>query len=46
MGAQPSLAREGKHGMQFILGVILFVVVIGALDAGLPWPRCGSRGAK
>jgi hypothetical protein len=46
MGAQPSLAREGKHDMQFILGVIFFVVVIGALDAGLPWPRCGSQGAK
>jgi hypothetical protein len=29
--------------MQFILGVFLFVVVIGWLDAGLPWPRCGSR---
>jgi hypothetical protein len=29
--------------MQFILGVILFVVVIGWLDAGLPWPRCNSR---
>jgi hypothetical protein len=28
--------------MQFILGVILFVVVIGWLDADLPWPRCGS----
>jgi hypothetical protein len=32
--------------MQFIIGVILFVVVIGALDAGLPWPRCGSQGTK
>src|ERR1700722_16581564 len=39
------VASEGKHGMQFIIGVILFVVVIGTLDAGLPWPRCGSRGA-
>ena len=26
--------------MQFILGVILFVVVIGWVDAGVPWPRC------
>jgi hypothetical protein len=25
--------------MQFILGVIFFVVVIGWLDARLPWPR-------
>jgi len=25
-------------GMAFILGVILFVVVVGWIDAGLPWP--------
>jgi hypothetical protein len=25
--------------MQFILGVIFFVVVVGLLDARLPWPR-------
>jgi hypothetical protein len=25
--------------MQFILGVIFFVAVVGALDARLPWPR-------
>jgi hypothetical protein len=25
--------------MSFIIGVILFVVVLGALDARLPWPR-------
>jgi hypothetical protein len=25
--------------MQFILAVFLFVVVIGWLDAGLPWPK-------
>ena len=25
--------------MQFIIGVIVFVVVIGVLDAQLPWPR-------
>ena len=32
--------------MQFVLGVILFVFVIGAIDAGLPWPRCGSKVEK
>jgi hypothetical protein len=32
--------------MQFILAVVLFVVVIGAVDAGVPWPRCGSKEAK
>jgi hypothetical protein len=25
--------------MQFILGTVFFVVVIGVLDARLPWPR-------
>jgi len=24
--------------MQFILGVFLFVVVVGIIDARLPWP--------
>jgi hypothetical protein len=24
--------------MQFILGVVLFVVIVGMLDARLPWP--------
>jgi hypothetical protein len=27
--------------MSFVVGVILYVVVLGALDARLPWP--GSR---
>ena len=30
--------------MQFILGVFLFVIVLGAVDAFLPWPRAKSRG--
>jgi hypothetical protein len=25
--------------MQFILGVIFFVVVVGLIDARLPWPK-------
>jgi hypothetical protein len=25
--------------MAFILGLFLFVVVVGAVDARLPWPR-------
>jgi len=31
--------------MSFILGLILFVVVIGPVDARLPWPiaRAGHR---
>jgi hypothetical protein len=30
--------------MSFVLGVILFVVVIGWLDAQLPWPVPRSKG--
>jgi hypothetical protein len=29
--------------MAFILGLILFIVVAGIVDAGLPWPRPGDR---
>ena len=29
--------------MSFILGLILFAVVLGILDAKLPWPPPGSR---
>ena len=32
--------------MQFVLGVIFFVVVVGILDAGVPWPRCGAAERK
>ena len=28
--------------MQFILALILFVVVLGILDARLPWPAPGE----
>jgi hypothetical protein len=30
--------------MSFFLGLILFVVVAGTIDAKLPWPR--ARGAE
>jgi hypothetical protein len=29
--------------MAFILGLILFIVIAGIVDAGLPWPRPGGR---
>ncbi len=32
--------------MSFILGLILFVVVIGIWDARLPWPRSGARSSS
>jgi hypothetical protein len=30
--------------MSFMIGLILFVVVLGALDARLPWPKPRSVG--
>jgi hypothetical protein len=27
--------------MQFILALLFFIVVVGLVDAGLPWPRPG-----
>ena len=29
--------------MSFILGILLFVVVVGRLDAGLPWPPARAK---
>ncbi len=30
--------------MQFILGVFLFVIVAGVIDAFLPWPKAKRGG--
>lgn len=32
--------------MQFVLGVFLFVVVVGVLDARVPWPKPKNRGVR
>lgn len=32
--------------MQFLLGVFLFVVVVGLIDARVPWPKAKKRGAR
>ncbi|HEX7667042.1 MAG TPA: hypothetical protein VF407_21075 [Polyangiaceae bacterium] len=32
------------RGMSFVLAIVLFVVVVGRLDARLPWPS--PRAAK
>jgi hypothetical protein len=29
--------------MAFILGLVLFIVIAGIVDGGLPWPRPGGR---
>jgi hypothetical protein len=32
--------------MSFIVGLVLFVIVIGLLDRGIPWPRASGPGAR
>jgi hypothetical protein len=32
--------------MSFFLGSILFVALVGALDARLPWPRPNRKGGS
>jgi hypothetical protein len=32
--------------VQFILGVVLFVVVVGFIDARIPWPKPQKRGGR
>ena len=29
--------------MPFILGIVFFVLVVGLVDRGVPWPRCGAE---
>jgi hypothetical protein len=36
--------RAAKGGaVSFIVGLVLFVIVIGYLDARLPWPKPSKR---
>jgi hypothetical protein len=32
--------------MQFLLGVFLFVVVVGVIDARVPWPKARKPGGR
>ena len=32
--------------MQFLLGVFLFVVVVGLIDRRVPWPKARRRGQR
>ena len=32
--------------MSFVLGLIVYVVVLGRLDRRLPWPEASTRGAR
>ena len=32
--------------MSFVVGVILFVIVVGLLDARLPWPKPEKRSVQ
>jgi hypothetical protein len=36
----------GEARVQFILGTFLFVVVIGVIDAFVPWPKPRKRSAR
>lgn len=31
--------------MQFVLGIFLFVIVVGLIDLRVPWPKSRSGGA-
>ena len=39
-------ARAGGHRgravVAFIIGLLLFIVLAGLVDSGLPWPRSGA----
>jgi len=35
--------KKSARTMQFILGVLVFVIVIGIIDAKLPWPKPRSK---
>jgi hypothetical protein len=41
-GTEPHECSKRKQ-MAFIVAVLLFVVVVGSVDAGLPWPDPKSR---
>jgi len=42
----PSASLGQRSGlMSFILGSILFIAVVGKLDARLPWPSAGAHRA-
>jgi hypothetical protein len=40
---EQSPERIAGDVMGFIVGVILFVIVVGVLDAKLPWPKPAGR---
>ena len=44
MAALAHTGREAK--MQFLLGILLFVVVVGLIDRWVPWPKPRKQGTK
>jgi hypothetical protein len=42
------LAQDGinEAKMQFVLGVFLFVVVVGLVDLRVPWPKARNLGPR
>jgi hypothetical protein len=45
-GLQFPYRADKGFSVQFIFGILLFVVVIGVLDARLPWPHPRKRGVQ
>ncbi len=38
--------NRGDRIVAFIVGSVFFIVVLGLLDARLPWPRIAERGGR
>src|SRR5580704_7655542 len=46
LGVFGKIYGDGETDVQFILGVVLFVVVVGLVDARIPWPKPQSVWAR
>ena len=40
------IERINEAKMQFILGVFLFVIVVGLVDLRVPWPKARNPSAR
>ena len=44
-GSSPPV-EERNGDVAFIVGCVFFIVVLGLIDARLPWPRIPGRGRR
>ena len=44
--SKPRLGGIKEAKVQFLLGVFLFVIVVGLVDLSVPWPKARNRGAR